>query len=295
MTQPLQLVPLDHDLFGFLNKYDFSACLTCGTCSSGCPITGGEGSENLDIRKVLTMLRFGMVDEVVESKFPWLCTGCGRCAEACPMNLDIPALMMHLKHLRPRDKVPGVLHKGVAAALETGNNMSVPQEDYFFLLQDIGEEMAEEGFPGFYTPIDKQGAAIAFYPNSKEVFADNDDMKWWWRIFYAAREDWTLPSKNWEAVDWGLFTGDYEATRQLAQRKIDFVKTNNIARMIMPDCGGGSYGCRMGMTQCALEDPNNSVPLRLPLRIPGRVDRAGSDQVGQVGSRRQGLHLARLL
>ncbi len=29
--------------------------------------------------------------------------------------------------------------------------------------------------------------------------------------------------------------------------------------MIMPDCGGGSYGCRLGMKICALDDPANTV------------------------------------
>jgi Fe-S oxidoreductase len=127
-------------------------------------------------------------------------------------------------------------------------------------MMDMSQEMVDdEELPGFYVPIDKENAAIAFYPNSKEVFADNDDMKWWWKIFYAAREDWTVPSENWEAVDWGLFTGNYEATKELAQRKINFVQSHNIKRMIMPDCGGGSYGCRIGMTKCKMEDPDNQV------------------------------------
>jgi len=175
------------------------------------------------------------------------------------MGIDIPAITGHLKHLRDRDKVPGVLHKGVANALKTGNNMAVPQDDYYFLMSDLGQELADEDCPGFYVPIDRQDADIAFYPNSKEVFADNEDMKWWWKIFYAAKEKWTIPSQNWEAVDWGLFTGNYEATQTLAQRKMDFVRDNRIKRMIMPDCGGGSYGCRKGMAICAAEDPANQV------------------------------------
>jgi Fe-S oxidoreductase len=123
----------------------------------------------------------------------------------------------------------------------------------------MGAELAEAELPGFYTPIDRDDAKILFFPNSKEVFSDNDDMIWWWKIFYAARENWSIPSENWEAVDWGLFTGNHEATRILAQRKIDFMKDHRIERMIMPDCGGGSYGCRKGMKECVLEDPNNKI------------------------------------
>jgi Fe-S oxidoreductase len=243
----------------YLNKFDLNLCLTCGTCTNGCPVTGGDGAEGLDARKALRMLALGMVDELVQSKFPWLCTGCGRCVHACPMGIDIVGIMGHMKSLRPRDQVPGILHKGVENVLNTGNNMAIPQEDYFFLMSDMGREIAQEELPGFYVPIDNDGAKILFYPNSKEVFSDNDDMIWWWKIFYAAREKWTIPSENWEAVDWGLFTGNSEATKILAQRKIDFMKLHHIQRMVMPDCGGGSYGCRKGMKECVLEDPNNKI------------------------------------
>ncbi len=255
------LVPkrLPFDVREYLNKFNLTTCLTCGTCSNGCPITGNPSMDGLDTRKVIRMLALGLLDEVVDSKFPWICTGCGRCAYACPMGIDIVGVMAHMKHLRPRDKVPGILHKGVENVLNTGNNMAIPQEDYFFIMADMGRELAETECPGFYVPIDKRDADILFFPNSKEVFADNEDMKWWWKIFYAAKENWTIPSENWEAVDWGLFTGNYEATKILAKRKIDFMKRFNIKRMIMPDCGGGSYGCRKGMKECVMEDPNNKI------------------------------------
>ena len=259
MSEPMTIKKLPDDVRGYLSKFNLTRCFTCGTCTNGCPITGNPEMQGWDTRKVIRMLAFGMLDEVVDSKFPWVCTGCGRCAFECPMGIDIVGIMAHMKWLRPRDQVPGILHKGVENVLNTGNNMAIPQEDYFFLLSDLGKELADEECPGFYVPVDKDDADILFYPNSKEVFADNDDMKWWWKIFYAARENWTLPSTNWEAVDWGLFTGNSEATKILAKRKIDFMKEHRIGRMIMPDCGGGSYGCRKGMKECVLEDPNNHI------------------------------------
>lgn len=242
----------------FLSDYDFSNCLVCGTCANGCPTTGAPGLDGWDARKVMRMLANGLIDEVVASNFPWLCTGCGRCASTCPGGIDVTSLMGHLKSLRPRDEVPGSLHQGMVNNLETGNNLGIPKRDYLEGMAELGAELAEE-CPGFYVPVDKKGANTLFFPNSKEVYGDFEDQFWWWKIFYAAREDWTVPGDNWEAVDWALFTGNDEANRALAKRKVAYMKEHAIQQMIMPDCGGGSYGCRKGMSKLTKEDPNNEV------------------------------------
>ncbi len=232
--------------------------MVCGSCSGNCPITGTPGMEGWDTRKVMRLLANGCVAEVVASNFPWLCTGCGRCAGVCPAGIDIPAIMGHMKSLRPREEVPGSLHKGMANNLETGNNLAISREAYLEGMLDLGQELAED-CPGFYVPVDKANADVLFFPNSKEVYGDFEDQFWWWKIFYAARENWTVPSEGWEAVDWALFTGNYAANRELARRKIAYMHRNAIKTMIMPDCGGGSYGCRKGMTALADEDPANAV------------------------------------
>ena len=124
-------------------------CLTCGTCAGGCPVTGVDG---LDMRKAVRMALLGLDQELVDSRFPWICTICGRCEQACPMNIDLNKMMRSARTLRERDKVPGVMHKGVEMCLKTGNNVGIPTEDFLFLLEDLGAELAEE-LPGFETPV----------------------------------------------------------------------------------------------------------------------------------------------
>ncbi len=234
---------------GILSETHLQACFTCGTCSGGCPLTGMESTkdEGLDARKVIRMAAFGMDQEVIDSRFVWICTGCERCVAGCPMGVKLVKVWGAAKAARPRDKVPGVLHKGVDMVLKTGNNMGIPEDDYVTLLEELGEELAEECCPGFVTPVEKVGADYLHFQNSKEAYAEPDDMKWWWKIFYAAKADWTTSSKNWESVDWGIFTADMEASKEIARRKVENMKRLQAKTFILPDCGGASYGTRLNL------------------------------------------------
>lgn len=208
------------------------SCLTCGTCASACPISGVDG---LDPRKIVRMAVLGMDKELVDSSWPWKCTMCAKCEEACPENIKIITLMRKIRGARDRDKVPGPIHKGVVMCLERGNNLGIPKEDFVFLCEDLGEEMAEEGCPGFKTPVDVHGARVLVTVNSKEPFGEPDDMKWWWKIFYAAGESWTISSENWEGVNWGLFSGDDDSMKIVVGRIVDNMRRLNCKVLLLPE------------------------------------------------------------
>lgn len=226
-----------------------TTCFTCGTCSGGCPLTGMESTrdERLDCRKAIRMVLLGLEQELIDARFPWICTACYRCVAECPMGVKLTDIWGRAKALRPRDQVPGVLHKGVEMCLQTGNNMGIPTEDYVETLEDLAQELAEEACPGFKIPLDKVGADYIFFENSKEVFADYEDLKWWWKIFYAAEADWTTSSTNWESVDWGIFTANAEASKEIARRKVENMKRLQAKTLILPDCGGASMGTRINL------------------------------------------------
>ncbi len=207
-------------------------CFTCGTCASGCPVSGVDG---MDPRKAVRMAALGLDQELIDSRFPWICTVCGRCEYACPQGVEIAKLMRKARGLRERDKVPGPIHKGVVMDLQRGNNLGIPRDDFLMLLADVGKELEEEGFPGFYVPVDKQGANVLVTINSKEPFGEPDDMKFWWKIFYCAKEDWTVPSENWEGVNWGLFSGDDEAMKIFVGRIVENMEKLNCQTLLLPE------------------------------------------------------------
>jgi len=209
------------------------ACMTCSYCSSACPVTGIDG---FDPRKLVRLVNLGLEQDVVEARWPWICTMCGRCESECPMQVNIFGLVRRIRGRRERDQVPGILQKGLDAALETGNNLRLPSEDFTFILEDVAEELAEEpGFSGFKVSIDKEDANILMTIHNKLVNTGTEDLVHWWKIFHAAGEDWTIPSTNWEGTTWGLFTGDDEAVRIMSGRIVEHMDRLRAKTLLWPE------------------------------------------------------------
>jgi heterodisulfide reductase subunit C len=235
MASPSEIIDmdqLDHTrcrTWPFLQDF----CVTCGLCASSCPASGIDG---FDPRMLVRMVSLGLVEELVDARWPWICTMCGKCENVCPMQIEIPDLVRKIRSKREREKVPGILHKGLAAALETGNNLRLPKEDFMFIIEDVAEEVAEEpGFEGFTAPIDKKGANILTTIHNKLVNTHTEDLKHWWKIFHAAKEDWTVTSENWEGTSWGYFTGDDDAMKIMAGRIVEQMEKLQVKTLLWPE------------------------------------------------------------
>ena len=230
------------------------ACMTCGSCASACPISGVDG---MDPRRMVRMAVFGLEEEVLDSQWPWKCTMCGKCERACPQNVEIVALVNRIRGLRERSKVPVPLHQGVLTCIEKGNNLGLLKEDFVSIVEEMSGEMAEEGCPGFASPIDRKGADLLVTVNSKEPFAEPDDMKYWWKIFYAAGESWTIPSENWEGVNWAVFTGDEDSLRTIVGHLVGNMYRLGCKTLLLPECGHAYYATRYGLNRWFKEDLKN--------------------------------------
>lgn len=81
------------------------SCEQCGLCSSACPLTGEEG---FNIRRIGRAVQLGMVDEILDSKLPWVCTTCGRCEAACPNGYGIMSATRALRAMMKPELIPSM-------------------------------------------------------------------------------------------------------------------------------------------------------------------------------------------
>ena len=235
MTSSTEIIDMDQIDHTRCRTWPFfqDFCMTCGLCSSSCP---ASGVDRVDPRMLVRMASLGLVEDLIDARWPWICTMCGKCENVCPMQIEIPDLVRNIRSKREREKVPGILHKGLVAALETGNNLRLPKEDFMFIIEDVAEEVAgEPGFEGFEAPIDKKGANILTTIHNKLVNTHTEDLKHWWKIFHAAGEDWTVTSENWEGTSWGYFTGDDDAMKVMTGRIVEQMERLEVKTLLWPE------------------------------------------------------------
>jgi L-lactate dehydrogenase complex protein LldF len=96
-------------------------CIRCSACLNVCPVyerTGGHAYESIypgPIGAILTPQLQGL-DQA--PTLPWASSLCGACYEVCPVKIDIPSILVHLRGRVVREtKAAGVSERAAMAAM----------------------------------------------------------------------------------------------------------------------------------------------------------------------------------
>jgi L-lactate dehydrogenase complex protein LldF len=101
-------------------------CIRCSACLNVCPVyekTGGHAYGSVypgPIGAILNPLLHGVDAGPVEKALPYASSLCGRCFEVCPVRIDIPDVLVHLRgkvvDAKRERSVPGAEMLGMRAA-----------------------------------------------------------------------------------------------------------------------------------------------------------------------------------
>ena len=148
------------DEFPPILMLDFDACVQCGRCEDVCPSTfsGMPYSPRILIRDIRdgvhsTMINpngkelGGLFGDIMESEYPWYCTTCGACIEACPLFVNPVDSVIELRRyltLTTGD-IPGAVGEALTGMERRGNPWSMPKENHASYAKELGVKVLQPG------------------------------------------------------------------------------------------------------------------------------------------------------
>jgi Fe-S oxidoreductase len=242
----------------------FLVCVHCGLCNDSC-----HYFLSLKDPKMAPAYKADQVRKVYKRKFDafnrifprmildskadteWLktlydvcfgsCTMCRRCTMNCPFGVDKAMLIRAGRSMLAAFRyVPPGLQATVDIHMETGNNMGVSSDDLKDTIEWIQEDLQEElSDPNFTIPLDKVGAKYFITLNPREPKYYPLTIRAMARILYAAKEDFTVSTRNWDATNYALFNGDDAAAKKIASMVVEEAERLNVQYLVSTECGHG--------------------------------------------------------
>lgn len=225
------------------DKIDFNYCLSCGTCTAGCPFS--SINENCDPRKFMRKIMLGLKDEVLNDPFIWVCTMCNRCAMSCPMGIEIENVVRCIRG-RFGGEAPGSVQIVADAQLETRNQMRFTTEDFLDTIEWMEEEGQEEFDPNFKIPVNKKGAEWLLLTHAREVKYHPEDIKACARILNAGGYNWTFSTTAYDVANFGLFSGRDDEATKIMEFTEEAMKELGCKGVICTECGHGLWAHLFG-------------------------------------------------
>lgn len=256
--------PEDSRLITHLN-----ACVRCGLCAESCIYYLTMNEERfVPARKVdLLFSLYQRYCTVIGMVFPRLaharelddtttrqmidllfgaCTLCGRCTLHCSIGVDITYLVRAGREmLAAMGSVPQTLQSTVNAALQTGNNMAIPTDEFVSTLSWLEDELREEvNDPQASIPLNQAGVNVLYTLNPREPKFFPLSISAMAKIFYAAKESWTISTSMYDVTNYAYFSSNVDEATTIAKRLCGEMETLGARRCVLAECGHGSRAFR---------------------------------------------------
>lgn len=255
---------LDGRLITYLNS-----CVRCGLCAESCHYFLSDNDDNyIPAKKVELISRIYRRYHTISGKlFPSLvrakdlndetikemvdilfgaCSMCGRCTMHCSVGVDISLLVRSTRSmLVEMDLVPKGLQSTVDAAIQTGNNMAIPREEFVDTLEWLEEDLQLElEDDNASIPRDQKGKRVLYTLNPREPKFFPHSISAMAKIYYAAKEDWSISTNIYDVTNYAYYSGDDDGARELTQRLFNETTSLGAEVLVLAECGHGSRSIR---------------------------------------------------
>lgn len=248
---------------------NINACVRCGLCADSCMYYKAlKHSDYIPGKKVelvgslykryssftgrVAPYLFGakVLDEKSASQMVDLlfgaCTMCGRCVKHCSIGVDIPYVVRKGREmLVAMNMVPQTLQATVDAAVQTGNNMGIPEDEFTDTIRWMEDELRDElSDEKAEIPLNEVNRDVFYTLNPREPKFFPLSISAMAKIFYAAKESWTLSTKYYDVTNYGFFNANNHEAAIITRNLHDEVKRLGCKRLVLGECGHGSRANR---------------------------------------------------
>lgn len=164
------------------------------------------------------------------------CTMCGRCTLACPMGIDIAALVGQARHgMFAAGLVPhelwAVAERAEREGSPLGATAKVLKDRIEWLADDFEVEIA----------LDKPRADVVCTLSSIEIMKYTQSVVATAKIMNHLGVDWTFRSDGYEATNFGMLSGNTAWQKDMSMKLINAAIAAGAKTLVLPECGH-AYG-----------------------------------------------------
>jgi Fe-S oxidoreductase len=183
----------------------------------------------------------GLADEKLQEMADsyYNCTACRRCHFECPMGID-HALVTHLGRylLSEIGIVPRALVVSTREQLigKTANTSAIPLPALIDTLEFLTEDIQDEKGVHVPFPIDQEGAEYIFFTSVSDFMMEAETLKGIAAVMKATGDSWTIGSKYYDGINYGLFYSDQVMEHVLHMMRAEAERLK-VKKILIGECG----------------------------------------------------------
>jgi Fe-S oxidoreductase len=184
------------------------------------------------------------IDEMAELFYR--CTACRRCTLDCPLGID-HGLLAHFGRYVLSEA--GIAPKGLVVSVreqlegKTGNTSAIPLPALLDNIEFLQEELQDITGKHIEFPVDREGAEYIFFPAVSDYLMEADTLMGNAAALHAAGISWTIGSKYFDGINYGLFYNDW-ALERIIQKLVDEAHRVKAKKILIGECGHAARSAR---------------------------------------------------
>ncbi|MBI4829855.1 MAG: (Fe-S)-binding protein [Nitrospinae bacterium] len=168
------------------------------------------------------------------------CSQCRRCSVYCPYGIDTAEVSMAAREIMDHVGIgQKYCNEILGKVLKVGNNLGIEPHALKNTLEFVEEDVKEVTGADVRYPMDEKGADVLLVAPSADFFSTPhiEGFTGYGKVFHEAGVSWTVSSYASEFANFGMFIGNYDTMKKVAQRIRDAALDLGVKRIVVGECG----------------------------------------------------------